>query len=964
MGSHTHQPDTRTSEPQKQHFTAPSETRQPLQDPATLAAAVGNRQFQDMVAAGSLRPQGPATPPRPGMSPAEVAQEALQQRQPRMLLSLNGNFAGLDDDRRAALIELVLEVPFSGRGQLLNQLWSGWPETTKRVVAGDPLWARSAQAVPALMGAPLDELRRRFISDVRTRASEHLDTAFERMVSERDVLLRPQHAKGRISAIRQGAQRAHKLLEVRKALLATPVGWIQPIGDTGFMSQALFNPQRPPTNPYGAPRPIWEKLKADYDWIVGELSTAAAVSPIVSAAISTGDVGTLVSESDSDVTDASLRQLDSLRSHHKKARAALDQESLNWFDLVPIHQQLLAGETAASGTNWGTESLRVTVGAMLERHDRAQWMTGLATSLGVTVAATVVAALSGGTAVPLLAGAAAIGYGGSQTYRSWKRADAMEVAHAANAGHVNELVTADAAAEARFEARLNLLLSAIDGYGIVKGTRTAVQGRPRSGPLGHAPSPVSVAPNPPHASPAPAAPQRAPLSGGTAPTSTSPSRPPAPGRSSEPTTAPMAGVKESPPARPSVGSSALDDIGLSLWKYAREWVDRSSVTGGRWPTVTGNRRFVDNTLEIPTRTGVVRVAVRINARRAPGQNADVTPVASSESLVTRGSGPNADWEATIDIPLVGNPDEKRYALGRELDTITGTVLKGAPDATVTEKVPGLFGRNAAGTPTSRDIALVRELAERLADLRVTENAIRDGGTAGMLRSLADRTTIQRQEIAKLTREMGFDDPHNLSAKLEALGNAPGLDSWVYFRDELVQRGLAPILKRIGSLPGVADTLSDTVIANLYRVSPSDPKGSFVRDGLSGGRVERELRAFVEVRQEFALVEIGNRKAGGTAYRLYDQYRWVGDGRPPRPATYGYPKPTGPVPPGWEKSEREIASVSDLDVHLTELAAALKTGPKKPSDTVTLTTETGVPVKVEFDAGGRPTAIDIDPEWFR
>jgi hypothetical protein len=159
-------------------------------------------------------------------------------------------------------------------------------------------------------------------------------------------------------------------------------------------------------------------------------------------------------------------------------------------------------------------------------------------------------------------------------------------------------------------------------------------------------------------------------------------------------------------------------------------------------------------------------------------------------------------------------------------------------------------------------------------------------------------------------------------------------------------------------------LSDTLIADLYRVTPSDPKGSFVRDGLSGGRVERELRAFVQVRQDFALVEVGNRTAGGTTYRLYEQYRWRGDGPPPRPGTREYPKPTGPVPPGWEKSERAIASVSDLDAHLIELAAAIRTSPMRPSHTVTLTTETGVPVKIDSNAAGTPTAVEIDPRWFR
>ncbi|PUA39331.1 hypothetical protein C8Z91_07795 [Paenibacillus elgii] len=91
-----------------------------------------------------------------------------------------------------------------------------------------------------------------------------------------------------------------------------------------------------------------------------------------------------------------------------------------------------------------------------------------------------------------------------------------------------------------------------------------------------------------------------------------------------------------------------------------------------------------------------------------------------------------------------------------------------------------------------------------------------------------------------------------------------------------------------------------------------PLPGFQEAGIAGGHREEELKRFLTRHPEYHVVEIRKKTAQGTTLRLYKQYMWKKDGRPPAPANLSErPAAHNPTPDGWAAAEVRLSTAENL-----------------------------------------------------
>jgi hypothetical protein len=74
--------------------------------------------------------------------------------------------------------------------------------------------------------------------------------------------------------------------------------------------------------------------------------------------------------------------------------------------------------------------------------------------------------------------------------------------------------------------------------------------------------------------------------------------------------------------------------------------------------------------------------------------------------------------------------------------------------------------------------------------------------------------------------------------------------------------------------------------------PGPSRGGFVGSGIHGGHHTQELLDYVAQHAEYHVVEESTRRAAGTTFRRFSQYRWRGTGPKPGPGDARLPRPAG------------------------------------------------------------------------
>lgn len=158
-------------------------------------------------------------------------------------------------------------------------------------------------------------------------------------------------------------------------------------------------------------------------------------------------------------------------------------------------------------------------------------------------------------------------------------------------------------------------------------------------------------------------------------------------------------------------------------------------------------------------------------------------------------------------------------------------------------------------------------------------------------------------------------------RMEALfGRSVALDDTELKRREADADSQAgQILQQIAGVEARCEQVSKDIGAlwrkhavSRFAVPMATPLPVFQEAGIAGGHQEEELKHFLARHPEYHVVEIRKKTAQGTTLRLYKQYMWKKDGRPPAPANLSdRPAAHNPTPDGWVAAEVRLSTAENL-----------------------------------------------------
>lgn len=311
-----------------------------------------------------------------------------------------------------------------------------------------------------------------------------------------------------------------------------------------------------------------------------------------------------------------------------------------------------------------------------------------------------------------------------------------------------------------------------------------------------------------------------------------------------------------------------------------------------------------------------------------------------------GTGP---WTAQVQLDNHLTHDLVSHVLGHELDEIADFIVtkgKAGIGMLKDEMEAGLFvawsKRRQAGPPsiTSHDRAAAREYLSVAADMR---DAQIEMGKKGAPKSWEARAKERQATLERLEKSMGLLDPEHIELKLKTLRDSvETLDdrrknfllkpddttNAVVFDDmmERVRRGVtaadAAIAKALKS-GGTETVFSAELVAHMMRAHPTD-EGKFIGSGINGGHHDRNLKEFVKLNPEYALVQQNEATSGFVTYRTYRQYRWTDKTRPPTPAgTPGHPAGTGAIDAAWKPAAPLKTTFDEADMFFSDVDRVVK-----------------------------------------
>jgi hypothetical protein len=242
------------------------------------------------------------------------------------------------------------------------------------------------------------------------------------------------------------------------------------------------------------------------------------------------------------------------------------------------------------------------------------------------------------------------------------------------------------------------------------------------------------------------------------------------------------------------------------------------------------------------------------------------------------------WQAKITLSNRLRRADVEFAVGREIDKAVEIVSGNrhrtiaADQQAVAFRPGGRMVTNAAQT-SAADRATLQQLRDLWADL----------GKQKQPHSRQERT----EQIQRLLRQMGLDDPERFARRLPLLRSMGMTDAeWKPIQVIVEQRAFAA-----SPHPGITATqpiMTNHVIDHLLHPQPSTGV-DFLRNGLYGGHQTSNLLQFVRQHPEFELIQTRTASSGGTIYREYRQYRWksssaspppIGDARRPGGSAFG------------------------------------------------------------------------------
>jgi hypothetical protein len=180
----------------------------------------------------------------------------------------------------------------------------------------------------------------------------------------------------------------------------------------------------------------------------------------------------------------------------------------------------------------------------------------------------------------------------------------------------------------------------------------------------------------------------------------------------------------------------------------------------------------------------------------------------------------------------------------------------------------------AGQTSAADRATLQQLRDLWSDLSKQKQAL--------------NRQERIEQIQRLLRQMGLDDPERFARRLPLL-RSMGLTEaeWKPLQVMIEERAFASLPHP--GLTAAQPVITDSVISHMLHPEPQSAK-KFTSGGIYGGHQTANLRQFIIDHPEYEVVQVRSVSSEKTTYREFQQYRWN--------STTSHPPPIGdPTRPG-------------------------------------------------------------------
>jgi len=238
--------------------------------------------------------------------------------------------------------------------------------------------------------------------------------------------------------------------------------------DTGVVR---FDPSGPPPVPAEdvAGFVPWETVKKSYDELTAEVTRRADANPALFALLAEGELSKATDDDPEKAKAAMGEQLLKVIENTRTTEKEIQDSSDLYLDLRPVHEALIGGNPAASGTVWSKPFNKWLAREEMKSHQASQER--LATLLGAAgLVAMVVASLAtAGGALAISATVAGLTASGMQAGMSWDKYMTLETAAKSTVRSDLGVVEQSQADAELFMAVLNTAFALVDLGGAVAG---------------------------------------------------------------------------------------------------------------------------------------------------------------------------------------------------------------------------------------------------------------------------------------------------------------------------------------------------------------------------------------------------------------------------------------------------------------------------------------------------------------
>ncbi len=425
-------------------------------------------------------------------SDQQIIQDAIKNKDISDAMAVD-NYSLATPQERLELIDIIMNsysawYGYSAKVSKMYQIWGSFGAELEQLLAQPKffkVWKKSYEA-----GVPVDELplvqrlQGYFAEDVELLAKKYLvenelyvREEFERLGIDGLVGPRTQDQSKEMEETQNMMVYVADALKAQKALRQVPVGY-DTVGVSnwgpGRTEVARFDPKRKPmhtADPYGrleVETAAWDDIKKSHDDLQALINQVADKYPAIHAMLREDNVDKLgeTAETAPDTARATIsKALEGLMGNIQSTYDKIGGD-IEYYDLKPLHAQLLSGMPSPQGFQWNQPFLKWTAQEALDDEESREFW--IALGLGSLAAAAFIFSTiaTGGTAAVLFA--AGLGAGGLQAGMSWEKYLDLAEAAETNVKSDTAIVSEGQVDAALMSAILDTAFALLDVYAPAK----------------------------------------------------------------------------------------------------------------------------------------------------------------------------------------------------------------------------------------------------------------------------------------------------------------------------------------------------------------------------------------------------------------------------------------------------------------------------------------------------------------